>query len=65
MDKVIQSVEKLISRWTLGVHMSNLSCDKIEHMHTIGLHCEIKQLSCAQLEIQKLNERVQEIFSQT
>ena len=43
MDKVIQSVEKLISRGTLGVHMFHLSHDKIEHMHTHGLHCEIKQ----------------------
>ena len=69
MDKVIQSVEKLISRETLGVHMFNLSCDKIEHMHTHGLHCEIKQcknfVRCAQLELQKLSNRVQKIFSQT
>ena len=42
MDKVNQSEEKLISRGTLGVHMFNLSCDKIEHMHTHCLYCEIK-----------------------
>ena len=61
--------EKLISRGTLSVHMFNLSCDKVEHMHTNGLHCEIKQcknfVRCAQLGLQKLSERVQKIFSQT
>ena len=34
----VWTVEKLISRETLGVHMFNLSHDKIEHMHTHGLH---------------------------
>ena len=28
---------------TLGVHMFKISHDMIEHMHTQGLHCEIKQ----------------------
>ena len=34
--------ENLISKETLGVHMLNLFYDKNEHMHTQGIHCEIK-----------------------